>query len=96
MSNIFTDLFASKVGVIDAAIETVGKVYIDPDVALFVFEAEDTLIGGNYRCQALLNTDGVTRWWDLTISSEAVGGWRVLNHYSASFKGGKLVVLWDR
>lgn len=91
--NLFTDLFASKVGKIDAAIEAIGGVYTGHDGADFCLEAEDDLIGGDYLCQALLNTDGKDREWSITISTRTVDGWRATLSFRANFSGGVLVSL---
>jgi hypothetical protein len=92
--DLFRDLFASKVGKIDAAIEAIGSVYTGHDGADFCLEAEDPLIGGDYLCQALLNTDGKEREWSITISvSRTIDGWRANGSFHATFAGGVLTSL---
>ena len=91
--NLFTDLFASKVGKIDAAIEAVGGVYTGHDGADFCLEAEDDLIGGDYLCQALLNSDGTEREWTITVSARTIDGWRSILSFHATFAGGVLTSL---
>lgn len=91
-SNLFTELFASKVGKVDAAIEAIGGVYTGHDGADFCLEADD-LIGDRYLCQALLNTDGKTREWSVTVSEFTIKGWRTALVVRASFAGGVLTSL---
>lgn len=90
--NLFTELFASKVGKIDAAIEAIGGVYTGHDGADFCLE-DDDLIGDRYLCQALLNTDGKTREWSITVSEFTIKGWRSALVARASFVGGVLTSL---
>lgn len=88
--NLFTDLFASKIGKIDAAFEAVGGLSTGHDGVEFILEAI-----GDHLCQVILNTDGKDREWNVMVSTRTIDGWQPSMSCYAIFAGGKIVSLRD-